>query len=645
MSVRMGVAATLAAAMLSTIAAAPAVAAPADSFVTRAGNRLTVAGKTFRFAGTNNYYLHYQSATARDNVIDNAAASGLTVLRTWGWFDTGTADGTDPTAGSQNGVYLQYWDGTGHPKYNDGPNGLERLDGVLARARQAGIRLIIPFTNNWGDFGGMDKYVEWAGRTHHDDFYTDPAIRGWFRDYIAHLLDRTNTVTGVKYRDDPTIMAWDLANEPRCVGSGRFPKSASCTTETVTAWADEMSAFIKSKDRRHLVTAGDEGFFADQPGTADWTRNGGEGVDTVKLASLKNIDVMSYHLYPDGWGKTADWGTQWILDHAAAARKIGKPVLLGEYGLKSKAERNAVYQRWTDAVVTSGQSGALYWILSDKLDDGSLYGDYDGFTVYCPSPVCTTIGTNVDRRIRGVAHTFPPVADDDTATVEFGATATVPALANDIVYRPATRIDPSSVALSATTVTGGTFAAAEGTVSFVPAAGFAGRATVTYTVADDRGRRSAPATVTVTVKPEPTAPQRLFDFEDGVQGWAAASFNPDAGTTATSTDFHVDGTQSLRLTGTGGGWFGATLAEPADLSKRATLSFASPSSNGSFAVSFQTGDAWTWCQGDAKPAGDGTFALDLTALAPGCPAINQVRTVNLYIGGGQTQFIDAVTVS
>jgi mannan endo-1,4-beta-mannosidase len=646
MTARTRVAAILAAAMLSTIAAAPAVAAPAaNSFVTRTGDRLTLAGKPFRYAGTNNYYLHYQSATARNNVIDKAAASGLTVLRTWGWFDTGTADGTDPQAGSQNGVYLQYWDATGHPKYNDGADGLERLDGVIARAQQAGVRLIIPFTNNWGDFGGMDKYVEWAGLGHHDDFYTDATIRGWFKDYIAHLLDRTNTVTGIKYRNDPTIMAWDLANEPRCIGSGRFPKSATCTTDTVTAWADEMSTFIKSKDRRHLVTVGDEGFFADQPGTDDWTRNGGEGVDTVKLAALKNIDVMSYHLYPDGWGKTADWGTQWILDHAAAAKKIGKPVGLFEYGIKSKAVRNAVYQQWTDAVVSSGQSGALYWILSDKMDDGSLYGDYDGFTVYCPSPVCTTIG-NFGKKIRGLAQTFPPVADDDSATVEFGVTATVPALANDIFYKPATSVVASSVELGATSVTGGTFAAAaDGTISFVPNEGFYGRASVTYTVADNRGRRSAPATVTVTVKPKPGAPQVLFTFEDGVQGWAAANFNPDAGTTAVSTDFHADGAQSLQLTGTGGGWFGATLAEPVDLSTRATLSFASPSSNGSFAVSFQTGDGWAWCQGDAKPTGDGVFALDLTAVAPGCPAINSVRTVNLYIGGGQNQFIDAVTVS
>src|SRR5262245_56915645 len=122
--------------VLAVLIAAPLlfVATPAaahSTFVTRAGGQLVADGRPFRFAGTNNYYLHYQAATARNNVIDKAAASGFDVLRTWGWFDTGTADGTNPTAGSQNGVYLQYWDGTGHPRYNDGPDGLQRLDAVI----------------------------------------------------------------------------------------------------------------------------------------------------------------------------------------------------------------------------------------------------------------------------------------------------------------------------------------------------------------------------------------------------------------------------------------------------------------------------------------------------------------------------------
>ena len=30
------------------------------------------------------------------------------------------------------------------------------------------------------------------------------------------MITRTNKFTGVMYRDDPTILAWELMNEPRC---------------------------------------------------------------------------------------------------------------------------------------------------------------------------------------------------------------------------------------------------------------------------------------------------------------------------------------------------------------------------------------------------------------------------------------------
>jgi mannan endo-1,4-beta-mannosidase len=120
------------------------------------------------------------------------------------------------------------------------------------------------------------------------------------------------------------VLTWELGNEPRCKGSGGYPQSASCTTQTLVAWADEMTRHIKSIDRRHLASVGDEGFFCDDPTSTDWTLNCGEGVDTLAFTRLPAVDVMSYHLYPDSWGKDPAWGTDWITRHVVEATRIGK---------------------------------------------------------------------------------------------------------------------------------------------------------------------------------------------------------------------------------------------------------------------------------------------------------------------------------
>ena len=50
----------------------------------------------------------------------------------------------------------------------------------------------------------------------HALFFNDTAARELYKEYVAAIVGRTNTRTGALYRDDPTILAWDLINEPRC---------------------------------------------------------------------------------------------------------------------------------------------------------------------------------------------------------------------------------------------------------------------------------------------------------------------------------------------------------------------------------------------------------------------------------------------
>ena len=279
------------------------------------------------------------------------------------WIDIGQIDGTQSIAPPPNGVYFHYWTGS-KPAFNDDASGLQHLDYVIYMAGQTGVKLILPFTNNWTDFGGMDQYVRWRGAKTHHAFYTDPVIRGWYQDYISHLLNRVNSLTGIAYKDDPAILGWELANEPRCTGSGLYPASPECSTATLTSWAGDMASFIKTIDPNHLLSVGDEGFYCktDAPRN-DWTLNCTQGVDTIALAQAPGIDWMSFHLYPISWGKTPDWGTQWVTSHFNDAATLGKPALMGEFGYELGDMRLPDYKQWTDAMVAAQGTGGLFWCL------------------------------------------------------------------------------------------------------------------------------------------------------------------------------------------------------------------------------------------------------------------------------------------
>jgi mannan endo-1,4-beta-mannosidase len=612
----------------------PAIARtkPASSeFVQAQGTQLTHGGRPFRFAGSNNYYLMYGADGQGNqvnvtNVLDDAAEAQFDVMRMWAFFDVQDPfeDNRASSVHRGNGpTWFQAWDAeAGRPVVNDGAFGLPQLDFAIAEAGRRGLKLVLPLTNNWSDFGGIDQYVRWletaeAGtdRQHeqyyHDDFYRDPQIKQWFKDWIETLLTRVNTYTGVAYKDDPTIMMWELGNEPRCRGSNVYPASPDAcavgNTDPITDWADEMSTFIESIDGNHLVSLGDEGWFCepDDPDEGEAT-NCTNGVDTVAVAGLPNIDLMSMHLYPDPWGYDAQWGNEWIAAHATAARRIGKPVYLGELGIEAKATRNVVFRDWLDTVRMSGVDGFLYWILSSELEDGTLYADYDGHTVYCPTPVCTTI-TVSGQRLRGEPWDRSPIADHDRAVTEAGAAVAVNPTANDVFWTAPinarmTDLDTAAAGVQyRAEVAGGTFVYDPRTtaVVFTPADGFSGVASTGYTVSDTGRRRSNEATLQVQVRPLLGEPVTLFSFEDGRQGWVPAEWQgPGAGSTAQTDAFATDGTYGLAVTSNGGNWFQGVFAEPLDLTGHSVLSYdLQTGANGtSAAVALRNGPEWNWCQ-------------------------------------------------
>lgn len=66
-----------------------------------------------------------------------------------------------------------------------------------------------------------------------------------------------------------------------------------------------MSSFVKSLDKKHLVTIGLEGFYGPKtlkrlmanPG--DWAAS--VGSDFIQNSATQYIDFASVHAYPDSW--------------------------------------------------------------------------------------------------------------------------------------------------------------------------------------------------------------------------------------------------------------------------------------------------------------------------------------------------------
>ena len=365
-------------------------------------------GRPFCFAGSNNYYLTYKDKVMVDDVFAQAKALGLRVLRTWAFEDRGSLDDSVPSTvhneweppGTKEGVYFQYFDTkTQAPAYNEGAeqdDGLRRLDYVLSKAAENDIKLILVLTNNWKDFGGMDQYLKWFDLKYHHEFYTDERARSAYKSYAQHLIERTNSVTKLLYKDDPTIFAWELANEPRCRNSGKFDRLQDCHAETITSWVKEMSAHIKSLDPNHMVAVGDEGFF-NRPAGAGEQYNGADGVDHEAYLAVDSIDFGTFHLYPETWGTTLSWGNQWINDHIAAAQQAGKPTVLEEYGVLVKRDdktgqvvsgqerRRIAYTNWNNLLLKGGANAAMFWLLvgvDPRNEDTGYYQDYDHFSVY-----------------------------------------------------------------------------------------------------------------------------------------------------------------------------------------------------------------------------------------------------------------------
>jgi mannan endo-1,4-beta-mannosidase len=138
-------------------------------------------------------------------------------------------------------------------------------------------------------------------------------------------------VNGRAYADDPTIMSWQLANEPR-PGSDA---NAKPNFEVFVKWVDDTAGFIKRLAPRQLVSTGNEG----------WMGTAGSKELFEKAHASKHVDYLTFHLWAPNWGwydpkhAAASYDGAWrrmqdYLDwHIDAANELGKPIVLEEFGI------------------------------------------------------------------------------------------------------------------------------------------------------------------------------------------------------------------------------------------------------------------------------------------------------------------------
>ncbi|XBI65419.1 hypothetical protein VPH35_045274 [Triticum aestivum] len=277
--------------------------------------------------------------------------------------------------------------------------------------------------NNLEAYGGKTQYVRWAwdegvGLTaSNDSFFFDPAIRDYFKVYLKALLTRTNHLTGVQYKDDPTILAWELMNEPRCI--------TDPSGNTLQRWIDEMAGYVKSIDRRHLLTVGTEGFYGPTSPPEKLSVNPGHwfnnyGLDFIRNSKISDIDFASVHLYPDTWLLDANleeklkFVTKWVSSHFedGDTELGGKPVVLTEFGLShlvkgfEQSQRDAFYKSVYDIVHESAKrggagAGAIVWQLA--AEDMEEY--HDGFAIVpSETPSMQKLLTEQSCRLAALRH-------------------------------------------------------------------------------------------------------------------------------------------------------------------------------------------------------------------------------------------------
>ena len=290
--------------------------------------------------------------------------------------------------------------------YND--TILDGLDYFMNELDKRGMTAVLYLNNSWEWSGGYSVYLQWSG---HGKAVV-PAVDGWpaymeyvkqyqqsdsakalFANHVRYIVTRTNRYNGRKYVDDPTLMSWQIGNEPRAFSDENKAPFAR--------WMADVAAQIKSLDSNHMVSSGSEGMWGCE----------GDMALFEQIHADSNIDYMNIHIWPYNWSwvkedsltemlpQAKENTRKYIEEHLAVASKYKKPLVLEEFGFprdgfqfsktSSTTARDAYYAYVFDLIRQARESGGLFagcnfwgWGGFAQQTDGHIYwepgDDYTG---------------------------------------------------------------------------------------------------------------------------------------------------------------------------------------------------------------------------------------------------------------------------
>jgi mannan endo-1,4-beta-mannosidase len=345
------------------------------AFVQVKGHQFVIAGKPYYYIGANYWYggllaLQKDPKRGKERLVkelDFLKAKGINNLRVLaGSEGVGIVDGVDRIKPSLQPAHNQY-----------NVQVLEGLDYLLFEMGKRNMHAVLYLSNNWDWSGGFLQYLNWNKvitdqlmqskmawtklQETTSKFYTCDACQTDYRQQVSYILKHVNKYTGQTYINDPTIMAWELANEPR-------PMVPSAIGD-YEKWTSATATFIKSLDKNHLVTLGTEGDI------------GTENADVYKTINTpQQVDYLTIHIWPKNWSWFQDTSMvkslpqviqnalSYVDKHEAIAKQLDKPLVLEEFGLprdrqaytlsSSTNSRNKLYDAmftvWQKSVSQSG---------------------------------------------------------------------------------------------------------------------------------------------------------------------------------------------------------------------------------------------------------------------------------------------------